>query len=351
MSSNAPATASPEFLAGFRRQAGPDGTLSFADFMALALYDPSVGYYARARRRIGRDPAADFFTAASLGPIFGELVVAACVRLLGREAAATCTFVEIGAEPAATEGGTRGVLAAGGATGVSHPFRAVMTSGLGEPLTIPSPAVVFSNELFDAQPFHRVIRQGGRWRETGVALRHGRLAEVPLPESTPEVRAVADRLPADAPDGYRIDLPLAAVRLADSLAAQRWQGLFLAFDYGKSWSELAGATPAGTARAYLRHRRQADLLAAPGEQDLTSHVCWDWLEAALTAHGFTRPVVQSQEAFLVEHAAAVLAPMTAAEGGRFSGRKLGVMQLLHPGNMGQSFQVLWARRGLPVAPA
>ena len=89
--------------------------------------------------------------------------------------------------------------------------------------------------------------------------------------------AAQDRLPSTAPEGYRIDMPLAAADLAERIAALPWSGLFLAFDYGKSWRELAGDTPAGTVRAYSRHRQSNALLAQPGEQDLTCHVCWDWI--------------------------------------------------------------------------
>jgi SAM-dependent MidA family methyltransferase len=331
----------PEFLAIFRQAASAGGALSFARFMELALYHPDTGYYAQQRRRIGRAPEADFFTATSLGPVFGELVVEACVTLLAQRPPRDHTFVEIGAESPAGS-----VLAptGSGQAGVAHPFAAVATILLGQPLQLPPRAVVFSNELFDAQPCHRLVRQAGCWRESGVGLRGDALEEVLLPDLTPEVQTVLDRLPAAAPDGYRIDLPLAAALLAARIAVQPWAGLFVAFDYGKSWRELAEDTPAGTIRAYLRHRQSNDLLACPGEQDLTCHVCWDWLSEALTAHGFAAPVLESQEAFFVHHAAPALSRLTAAEAGRFSGRKLGVMQLLHPGNMGQKFQVLWARR-------
>jgi len=338
---------SPEFIAVFRENAGADGTLSFARFMELALYHETLGYYARTRRRIGRDPDADFFTSSSLGPVFGELVVAACADLLGPPSAGTSVFVEIGTEPAGP--GTRGpagVLApsATGLSPVAHPFDGALNISLGQPLAIPSRAIVFSNELFDAQPCHRLVYHAGCWREIGVALRSGAMEETLLPELSPEARTAQDRLPPTAPEGYRIDLPLAAARLAAAIAAPQWSGLFVAVDYGKSWRELAEETPAGTVRAYSRHRQNNALLAQPGEQDLTCHVCWDWIGEALTAHGFDPPIIESQEAFFVNHATPVLSRLTAAEAGRFSSRKLAVMQLLHPGNMGRKFQVLWARR-------
>ena len=40
--------------------------------MDLALYDPELGYYARAAQRSGR--AGDFFTSVDVGPLFGELL-------------------------------------------------------------------------------------------------------------------------------------------------------------------------------------------------------------------------------------------------------------------------------------
>ena len=40
--------------------------------MELALYEPELGYYARAPRRSGR--AGDFFTSVDVGPLFGELL-------------------------------------------------------------------------------------------------------------------------------------------------------------------------------------------------------------------------------------------------------------------------------------
>ncbi len=311
----------------FRARAGASGAMTFARFMALALYDPDVGYYRQPRRRIGYAPGTDFFTASTSGPMFGELIAAACVTLLGGRDPREFTFVEIGAE---SEGG---VLA-----GVSHPFAAVRTVRVGEPPVISGPCVVFSNELFDAQPFHRFVRRDGAWRELGVALRDGALVEVELPDAT------AAPLPGTAPDGYLIDAPLAAAVLVRQIAAQPWTGLFLACDYGKSWRELIEATPAGTARAYHHHTQSNDLLARPGEQDVTCHVCWDWLIDALAEHGFTAPEVESQEAFFIHHSAHVIAETSTAEAERFSQRKLSLLQLLHPAYLGQKFQVLHALR-------
>ncbi|TAG28903.1 MAG: hypothetical protein EAZ36_05170 [Verrucomicrobia bacterium] len=315
--------------------------------MDLALYDPALGYYRRDRHRVGRDRGADFYTATSLGPLFGELVCAAAAKLL-RDASldpATHSFVEIGAEP------TGGIVAGLAA----HPFTATRTIHLNEPIHLDGPCVVFSNELFDARPVRRFIHRGHGWHEQGVRLVYetddgdglANLTEVDLGAAPPDASGF---LPphSTTPEGYRFDAPLAAAELAHEIAQQRWTGLFLAFDYGKSFAELAHAVPAGTARAYHQHTATKDLLARPGEQDLTAHVCWDWLTDALTRGGAARATaLASQESFFVHHAgefiaAQLAAPSPATHSGRgpLDPRRRALMHLLHPGQMGQKFQVL-----------
>jgi SAM-dependent MidA family methyltransferase len=302
--------------------------MSYADFVDLALYHADFGYYRRPRTRVGYGSETDFFTARSSGRIFGELVVAACGSLLGENALSRFTFVEIGAEPGAA------TLA-----GLAHPFAACRVIEVGAPLDLDGPCVVFSNELFDAQPFRRFVFRGNEWLERMVNLHAEELHDVEAPPaSNPPV------LPTTAPQGYLIDAPTGASALAEAIAAEPWRGLFLAADYGKSWRELLEACPAGTARAYHRHVQSNDLLSRPGEQDLTCHVCWDWLSSALARNGFRSPTIESQESFFARHAGDFIAREITVHAAEFSQRKLALLQLLHPSHMGQKFQVLHAVR-------
>jgi len=312
----------------FRAQAGPAGVLTFDRFMELALYHPAVGYYRSDRPRVGYGPGTDFFTATTSGAIFGELIIAACRSLLPAGELGRHTFIEIGAEPG------QGVI-----QGLPHPFAGVRTIIHGDPIELAGDCIVFSNELFDAQPFRRFVGRGGRWQEIAVALRDGAFTEI-----TVQADSLPPELPVEVTEGYIIDAPLESVQLLHRIAAQPWRGLFIACDYGKSWAELIEATPAGTARAYHAHMQGNDLLARPGEQDLTCHVCWDWLVAALAENGFQQPVVNSHESFFIRHAAELIGTVAEEEAARFSPRKMSLMQLLHPAHLGQKFQVLHARR-------
>ena len=295
--------------------------------MALALYDPVLGYYARPIARVGYGKETDFYTASTSGPIFGELIAAACVGLLNGADPREFEFVEIGAETAG------GVL-----TGLNHPFGSARTVRLGSIRNLTGRCVVFSNELFDAQPFRRLAFRRGAWRELGVELRGARLDYV-----EPAAAAPAS-FPTEAPEGYIIDAPIAASDLLASIVKEPWTGLFVACDYGKSWAQLATSTPGGTARAYFRHTQSNALLANAGHQDLTCHICWDWLVDQLNLGGFTNSHVESQESFLIRHAGEFISGLATAEASRLSQRKLAVMHLLHPSHLGHKFQVLHASR-------
>lgn len=309
------------------------GTMSFAQFMRTALYEPDLGYYARkGRLRVGAGAEADFFTAEAIGPVFARLAVEACA---GNCADASRTaFVELGSEG---EGDV--------ASRASPPFASAHSPASFEGFP-PGPLLFFSNELFDAQPFHRLVRHDGRWRECGVAFECGRGREVLLDAFSPRVEAFAHRLPRDAEDGWRLDLPLEAADLMDAIAARPGVETIVAFDYGLDWADILLRRPGGTARAYRAQKLVTDLLADPGEQDLTCHIAWDGLEEALRARGYATKV-RSQEAFFIHHAGGAIRAIM-EKGDPFECGKL--RELIHPSRMGAAFQVLVARRVVRAGP-
>ena len=310
-----------------------EGPVSFAVFMETALYDPEGGYYRQERRRIGTASGTDFYTAYSTGEVFATLVATAANGLLGDPPAEPHELVELGVEPDASLW-----------SAAPPPFAGLRSLGRGAALDIPARAAVFSNELFDAQPFHRVRFRGGRWHEAGVDFDGERFVETLLAEPTPAVRARWPCLPGNAFENAALDLSLGAVALLERIAAKPWYGVFLAFDYGKRWEELVAEHTGGTLRAYRRHRQAPDILERPGEQDLTGHICWDWMFETLEAHGFRDLRLESQEAFFVHHARPAIEAIIAGRPGLPDPARRRLHELIHPGRMGQKFQVLSARR-------
>ena len=317
------------------RDASPaNHQLNYKDFIQFALYDHEFGYYCRAAERVGRSEDTDFYTSQSLGSIFGALVTDAVSTLLQEKKKQPIdlkdwTLVEIGYEKDS-----------GWWSETECPFRDNLRFGPRDELNFTGNCIVFSNELFDAQPFHRIVYLEDSWKEFGVDVSENQISEIILIELSPEVDSFKNQLPINAPEGYIIDLPLATKSLADSIIDLNWNGLFVALDYGKPWPQLASDFPHGTARAYFKHKQSSDLIAQPGMQDLTCHICWDWLEESLERAHFQNIEIKSQEAFFVKHATKRIEKIISANVGEFDENRQGLMHLIHPATMGQQFQVI-----------
>ena len=303
------------------------GYLTYEQFSRIALYDADHGYYTARRQRVGKTPEADFYTSMSLGPMFGKLVVAAIQSLLHEEELSGYTFVEIAAEPETS------LL-----NGVEHSFAQHRIIRLGDPLQVEGRAVVFSNEWLDAQPFHRLVFKEGTWKEVAIQVVGDDLQEILLDAPSRELQPWIEQLPPQTLEGYHFDVPTGAEFALSQLLSQDWSGLFLTLDYGKTLQELVECTPQGTARAYSRHQQSPDLLAQPGEQDLTCHLCWDWLENLLERNDFSEVQTLRQESLFMRHAShAIRQIMEQATSPQDSGK---LKELLHPAHLGHTFQAL-----------
>ena len=318
------------------REKCENGPISFRDYIDIALYAEDSGYYRRDRERVGRSADRDFYTAESLGQVFAKLVTTAAEDLLPEGVAGKSRFIEIAAEP------ERALLD----TLDPHPFADSGVLRLGDPIKAKGPVILFANEWLDALPFHRLVFKNGAWRERGVTLEGRNLVEVLLEELSAPVATAQDRLPVDIEEGYQLDFPIEAEAALKRLIEQDWTGLILLFDYGKTWEALLQDCPSGTARTYFKHEQGKDLLEAPGEQDITCDICWTPLLAKLKAAGFTDCTLESQESFLVKRAARGAESIITSTAGYFSAERQTLMELIHPANMGQRFQVLWAKKGV-----
>jgi len=310
--------------------------MTYADFSRIALYASSVGYYRANRTRVGKRFDADFYTSTSVGPVFGRLLAAAARRLIEPRNTSEFALAEIGPEPG------DGIFA-----DIPSDFGDCPAFPLGQALKLDRPTVLVANEILDAQPFHRLIFRAGKWRELGVEHREEGLREVERDEvSEPVNRYLSESLPQQTSPGYHLDISLEAEVLLNRWIADDRVRAVILIDYGKSWPELIEATPQGTARAYRRHRQSNHLLAHPGEQDLTTHVCWDRLLNVLQKAGFTNPIVVRQEAFFVEHAWAEIERICNGDGdgNHQPDLRRQLQTLLHPGGFGSRFQVLCAKR-------
>lgn len=314
--------------------------LRFNQFAEIALYHPEFGYYQSSKKRVGRNSKTDFFTASSLKKTFGPILVEASVGLLENSGfnPQEITWVEIGAEPDSS------LL-----DGINTPFKSTQTIRINEALSLKGDLVVFSNELFDAQPFHSVVYRDDSWLERMVEVSDSGLRIVEAPTDSPEIVSLIASLPNPAPQGYIVDLPTGSKTLMNQIIQQPWKGAFIAFDYGKTWRALTHDTPQGTARAYYKHQQNPNLLEQVGQQDLTCHVCWDWLENELAKNRFQPAELESQESFVLKRAPNFIKTIFESGSSISDPAKGALRQLIHPSLMGQKFQSLTAiRSDLPL---
>jgi len=336
------------------------GPIPFSRFMERALYEPSLGYYARSAARTGR--GGDYFTAADVGPAFGECLarqIAEMDRILGRPD--PFTVLEFGAgrghlardlldAMASKEGDlrarTRVVLVDRSAAMREEassrvPEATVVAPGAAETAEA---GVVLAVELFDALPVHRVRRLGGKILEIFVAVDGtGKLVES-LGEPLPEAASMVARYGAAGEEGGEAEVCPAALEQIDTLERCLVRGFFILVDYGDTAGRLyTGRKRRGTLLAYHRHTTNESYLERVGEQDLTAHVNFTALEDRARERGLAALPLTTQDRFLIANG--ILESFHEPDPKRWGEpaavrRRLQAMQLLHPEGMGRIFKVL-----------
>ncbi|GHB97928.1 SAM-dependent methyltransferase [Cerasicoccus arenae] len=257
------------------------GAITFAQFMALALYHPEHGYYAAQIDDVGR--AGDFSTSATLCPAFGEAIASwALARSHEDFPMNDFALIELGAG--------NGQLAESFLTawrknnGPAVPYIAIDVSTRLRPMlaaraeqvgfliqdNLPAAlaaangrALIFSNELVDAFPARQLCWDDNDWREVGLCLEGGALVE----EILPFTDAVDAEAPAEPRSGQCIFIHPSYHEWLRSELAHWHHGRMLTIDYG-------AARPAAECRAYLGQERRegSEVYKQAGQQDITCDV-------------------------------------------------------------------------------
>ncbi|MBA3511958.1 SAM-dependent methyltransferase [Sphingomonas sp.] len=254
------------------------GPVTVERYMALS----NAHYYAT------RDPlgaAGDFTTAPEISQMFGEMLGAALADCWLRAGApADALYVELGPGRGTLAADALRVMRTAGFAGEVH---FIETSPLLRDLqwqlhpdaewhlelvTIPEdrPLLLVANEFFDALP----VRQWVGDEERRVTIENDRLAFTvngAVREDSPARDAMAWEI------GAQLDVR---------------GGVALIIDYGHARSGKGDTLQA------VRGHRYADVLADPGEQDLTAHVDFEALARAASAGGVEATRVVSQREWL-----------------------------------------------------
>ena len=361
------------------------GWIGFDAWMARALYEPGLGYYAGLARPFGAE--GDFVTAPELSPLF-----AACVATQVSQwfAHAAPEVVEFGAGTGRLAAGVLDALRALGTPArryaiveVSGTLRARQRETIAreapwaldavewlDALPASIDGVVLGNEVLDAMPVRVWEHAGGALAELGVALGDDggfRWAPRPADSALREAVAAALRASRDAagaddpgddpfarlgPGRYRSELGEQAQAWVATVGRALRRGALLLVDYGFPAREYYHPQrDAGTLIAHRRHRAHGDVLRWPGLQDVTAHVDFSAVARAARGAGLDLLGYASQARFLIncgllERLAGATrdAPMDPARV-----RALGAVQtLLSEAEMGELFKAIAFGRGLPA---
>lgn len=355
-----------ERLAARIRERGP---IPFAEFMRECLYDPDHGYYSRAdARRFG-----DYYTSVDVHPIFGRLLArqlaemwerldrpqpfhaVECGAGAGRLARQILDFVAAqlpefhaaieycAVETSASRRAAQAELL------FTHAVARRFRSSAEVPEIVPA-GCIFSNEMFDAMPTHRVVMQRGKLREVFVDLADNRFAEILLPPSTADLTEYFCLQGIELGEGFQAEVCLDACRWMEEAGRRLERGFVLTVDYGHEARSLYSERHnRGTMLAYREHGISEDLLAHPGEQDLTAHVNFTALEDWGRRAGLERTGLVTQAEFLValgrgNEFADLYAPWQ-TELEKLRARLL-LKNLILPEGLGEKFQVLIQHKGI-----
>ncbi len=345
------------------------GPITFADYMAACLYHPEHGYYSR----VESHRFADYFTSVDVHPIFGRLLARQLAEMWDRcERPAEFVVVEAGAGVgrlavhildfaaralpefytalryvAVEQSGAR--RAAHDSVLAAHIFAGHSASAAALPQEVPR-GCIFSNELLDALPVHRVQCEHGELREIYVGLSGDALCDQVGPLSSPELGTYLSGHGIKLLEGQQSEVGLSACIWIHEAGMCLRKGFVVTIDYGREARELYDERHLrGTLLAYTRNRAAEDFYAAPGEQDLTAHVNFSALDLAGGASGLARLGLVSQSQFLLalgranEFADLYDDGQTEAE--RVRARLL-LKTLIFPEGMGETFSVLIHSKGV-----
>ena len=343
-----------------------EGAISFHDWMKAALYDPDGGYYQRAdRARWGR--GGDYRTSPERSELFAATFAHYFVELA--HDLADLTILECGAGDGSFAAGVLSTLRAQAPSifaGTRYVVFDVSEDALsrsrerlaefGDRVEFYSDwdqvsvkrGIYFANELLDAFPVHRVLKTDEGLFEFYVTVdEDGEFAWTTGPLSMPRLAEFCNDY--ELGNGQIIEVNLAIDDWLAQVAARLEDGYLITVDYGAEAVELYDPLqrPEGTLRGFSRHSFVDDFLSKPGEYDLTSSVNWTQVKATGEKFGFQVVEFASQDKFLLK--AGLLDQLEyrlskAKTDAEKTALTIGAREMILPGGMASSFQVLVQKR-------
>lgn len=209
-------------------------------------------------------------------------------------------------------------------------------------------AVIFSNELLDTFPVHRIMKSVGELIELYVGLDvTGKFDWFAGPLSNSKLSEIYLENSIEISDNQIIELSPEIDYWLALVAEKLQKGYVITVDYGSEASDLYGsARREGTLRAFSRHNF-VEILESPGERDITAHVNWTRIRTVGQRLGLETVHFERQDKFLLNvgilHELARRSNAATGDAQRLR-LSTGARAMFLPDDMATSFQVLVQRR-------
>lgn len=295
------------------------GWLPFDRYMAMALYAPRLGYYARGDRQFGVLPSSgsDFVTAPELSPLFGQTLARQIRQAL--DGSGTDEVWEFGAGSGVL---ARELLDTLGPRlkrytiiDVSGALRDRQREALQLHLDRvrwidewpeAMQGVVVGNEVLDAMPVQLLHFDGQQWYERGVSLRAVDSDAAPPWEWSDRITALRPSVDeaVDWASGagavFTTEIHRQAEAFVATLADRLQRGAAFFIDYGFPAAEYYHPQRSGgTLMCHRAHQADTDPLADVGDKDITAHINFTGLALAAQAARLEVLGYTSQARFLM----------------------------------------------------
>ncbi len=288
-----------------------EGPISFHDFMEIALYYPSLGYYDATQIRIGE--RGDYYTSPVLSPLFGNMIGRQLEEMWYVLDKNPFTIVEYGAGTGALCHDILRYLKNNEALYTdlryciiekSEAMKQLEKSNLTEKVCWYSSineiseinGCVLSNELLDNFPIHKVAMKD-ELMEVFVDYQN-RFIEVLQPASE-DLKNYLQEQHITFPKDYTTEINLQAIDWIRDIAFYLQKGFVLTIDYGFSASELySPKRNSGTLICYKDHQVNDSPYSKIGLQDITAHVNFTALNHWGKKYGLEYTGYTTQDYFL-----------------------------------------------------
>ena len=349
-------------------------SISFEQYMQMALYEPGLGYYSAGSSKFGEQ--GDFVTAPEISPLFSRCIARQCQQVLS----------EISSSDIFELGSGTGTMAIDIMRELKRNNSLPETYYLLEPSadlrqrqqlnvknTIPQleerfvwldhlpeekiKGVILANEVIDAMPVMRIVIDS-EIEEYAVACDSGANDQIRFQwvkkdidqKLKSEIQVMFDTLRESVPTPYTTEINFNIKPWLNSLNDVLDEGLILISDYGYPRQEyFHPQRHTGTLICHYRHHAHDDPFLYPGLQDITASVDFTTVaeaaaDAGLHVSGFT-----TQAHFLIACGLDQFIPEyeidDAVERSKMTQQ---VAKLTMPGEMGEIFKFIGLTKGLDI---